>query len=462
MSDSGDRLVRGIKWVIITLICLPILVGVIAFVSWRSTLSREVNGKLKAIKAAGLPTNGEELNKWYAEGPESANAALVMTQAFALLRTFDDSRSNTIGGFKPPHRSEPLSADDKQLVADFVKLNEPALARAHDALTLPQSRYPLDMRYGNNTLLPHLAKIRELARLEDYRALLAARGGHPAEAAAGAQNILGCARTLDEEPLLISQLVRVACLSIARGSLERTLNATALDAVALQKLAAAFDSAHRTNRMARALIGERAMYAPVFRMSWSDIKQLVNLNPPDSPDTSAPPLPGKSPWFVRASGFLERDLNFYLGAMETNIDFALKAAPENLQITNLSPKIEQEAMRKKYILSAMMLPALSRVTVREVESEAHLRLALTAIAIERYRLANKRLPATLEELAPKFLATVPLDPFTGRPLQYKLLPKGFVVYSLDREGRDDGGREKPANRKSSDKSTYDLTFTVER
>jgi hypothetical protein len=204
------------------------------------------------------------------------------------------------------------------------------------------------------------------------------------------------------------------------------------------------------------------MYAPVFRMSWGDIRQLVNLNPPDSPDTSAPPLPGKSPWFVRASGFLERDLNFYLGAMETNIDYALKAAPENLQITNISPKIEQEAMQKKYILSAMMLPALSRVIVREAESEAHVRLALTAIAIERFRLANKRLPAALEELAPKFLAGVPLDPFTGQPLQYKLIPRGFVVYSLDREGRDDGGKEKPASRKSSDKNTYDLTFTVER
>ena len=453
---------RGIKWAIVLMICLPILIAAIAFISWRSTLSQEVNGKLKAIRAAGLPTSGEELNKWYAPVPDSANAALVMTQAFALLRTFDDSRSNSIASFKLPSRSETLSADDKQLLTDYIALNEPALTKAHEALALPQSRYPLDLSYGNYILLPHLGKIKELARLEDYHALLAARAGHSAAAVSGIQNILGVARTLDEEPLLISQLVRVACLAIARGSLERTLNAAAFDEKNLEKLAVSFASAQRTNRMARALIGERAMYVPVFRMSWAEIKRVANLNDSDSSDAPARPLPGKSPWFVRASGFLERDLNFYLDAMQTNLDFAFKGTPESLQITNVIPAIEQEAVRKKYIFSAMMLPALGKVLVREADSEAQLRLAVTAIAIERFRLANNRLPAGLEELAPKYLPSVPLDPFIGLPLHYRQLPKGYVVYSVDRDGRDDGGKEKPANRRSSDRNTYDLTLTVER
>ncbi|MGB7746152.1 MAG: hypothetical protein WBN75_02575 [Verrucomicrobiia bacterium] len=40
--------------------------------------------------------------------------------------------------------------------------------------------------------------------------------------------------------------------------------------------------------------------------------------------------------------------------------------------------------------------------------------------------------------------------------------KGYVIYSVGRDGHDDGGREKPADWKSSDKTTYDITFTVER
>ena len=116
----------------------------------------------------------------------------------------------------------------------------------------------------------------------------------------------------------------------------------------------------------------------------------------------------------------------------------------------------------KYILSSMVLPAISRVIVREAESDAHLRLAIAAVAVERFRAANDRLPSRLEDLAPRFLSAVPLDPFTGQPLQYKQLPRGYVIYSLDRDGQDDGGKEKPANRKSADKSSYDITFTVER
>jgi hypothetical protein len=45
---------------------------------------------------------------------------------------------------------------------------------------------------------------------------------------------------------------------------------------------------------------------------------------------------------------------------------------------------------------------------------------------------------------------------------YHRLAKGYVIYSVGSDGHDDGGREKPGNAKSSDKTTYDLTFTVER
>jgi len=462
MSDPGDRLVRGIKWAVVAVVFLPIIIGVIAFSAWRSHLATQVKGKLQAVKAAGLPLNGEELNKWYPEVPDSANAALVMTQAFALVRTFNDARSNAIASFKPPPRAQPQSPADQQLLADYVKLNEAALAKAGDALALPRSRYPVDLSYGSYTLLPHLGRIKELARIQQYKALLAAHTGDSAGTTSGVQNILGFARTLDEEPLLISQLVRVACLSIARGTMESALNATSLDENSLQKLAASLAEAQRTNRMARALIGERAMYTPVFRMSWGEIKRLAELGNPESPEAPTRPVPGKSPWPVQASGFLERDLNYYLDAIQTNIDFAMKTAPESLQITNVSPKIEQEAIRMKYILSSMVLPAISRVIVREAESDAHLRLAIAAVAVERFRSANNRLPSRLEDLAPRFLSAVPLDPFTGQPLQYKQLPRGYMIYSLDRDGRDDGGKEKPANRKSTDKSSYDITFTVER
>ncbi len=72
------------------------------------------------------------------------------------------------------------------------------------------------------------------------------------------------------------------------------------------------------------------------------------------------------------------------------------------------------------------------------------------------------LPENLNELVPQFLPTVLADPFDGQPLRYHRLAKGYVIYSVGQDGHDDGGREKPADWKYSDKTAYDITFTVER
>jgi hypothetical protein len=47
-------------------------------------------------------------------------------------------------------------------------------------------------------------------------------------------------------------------------------------------------------------------------------------------------------------------------------------------------------------------------------------------------------------------------------LPYHRLAKGHVIYSLGSDGHDDGVREQPADWKSNDKATYDITFIVER
>ena len=58
------------------------------------------------------------------------------------------------------------------------------------------------------------------------------------------------------------------------------------------------------------------------------------------------------------------------------------------------------------------------------------------------------------------MEAIPEDPFDGRPLRYKKLEKGYVVYSIGPDGVDDGGLEKaPAD---PDADPPDITFTVER
>lgn len=67
------------------------------------------------------------------------------------------------------------------------------------------------------------------------------------------------------------------------------------------------------------------------------------------------------------------------------------------------------------------------------------RASSAAIAAERYRLEHGHWPGTWEQLIPDYLAKVPIDPFSGKPLLLKTLPDHLVIYSIGANGIDDGG-----------------------
>jgi hypothetical protein len=282
------------------------------------------------------------------------------------------------------------------------------------------------------------------------------------DSTADISTIISMARTLDTEPMIISKLVRIAMLNIAERALERRLNAGGLEEVELNHLGQMFAEAAKTKQMANGLIGERAMNIPYFRMSRADMSRLSESDNENDNLLTGPLSPGPQPMLFRVTGFFERDLRFYLQAMETNIVFASLQPPQSLMVTNFENKMDQELEHKYCILSALLLPALGGAVIREARELAYVRAAETAIAVERFRLAHGKLPEKLDELVPQFLSAVPSDPFDGQPLRYHRLDKGYLIYSIDSDGEDNGGRERPTNVKSTDKTHYDITFTVGR
>jgi hypothetical protein len=66
--------------------------------------------------------------------------------------------------------------------------------------------------------------------------------------------------------------------------------------------------------------------------------------------------------------------------------------------------------------------------------------AALACALERYRLANDRLPEKLEALVPQFIAKIPHDVMDGQPLRYRLESDGsYKLWSVGWNQKDDGG-----------------------
>jgi hypothetical protein len=81
-------------------------------------------------------------------------------------------------------------------------------------------------------------------------------------------------------------------------------------------------------------------------------------------------------------------------------------------------------------------------------------LLLADLAIRLYHRDYCRWPASLDDLAPDYLRTVPTDPHVGAPLIYRPSDDGFILYSVGQDGRDNGG--KVGTRLDSMKPGFDL------
>jgi len=61
-------------------------------------------------------------------------------------------------------------------------------------------------------------------------------------------------------------------------------------------------------------------------------------------------------------------------------------------------------------------------------------------ALYRHKLERGSFPQELAQLVPDYLPAVPIDPFSGKPPIYRLdAEKGYVLYSVGADGKDDGG-----------------------
>jgi len=156
----------------------------------------------------------------------------------------------------------------------------------------------------------------------------------------------------------------------------------------------------------------------------------------------------------------DSDAIIYLDLMDDYIKCAQLPPFERL---NAAKAIEakRKSTSQAHILLHVIVPTFSTITSIDTRNIAQLRTAWVALAIERYRLAAGKLPEALAELVPAYLDAVPTDPFDGKELRYEKLGVGFVVYSIDKDLRDDGGSEEPQGKKKRGES-WDVTFIVKR
>lgn len=81
-------------------------------------------------------------------------------------------------------------------------------------------------------------------------------------------------------------------------------------------------------------------------------------------------------------------------------------------------RYDDSAMNDRHLPGSIVMPALGIANLSFSMATSQRDAAVAGIALERYRLAHGTYPATLAELVPEYLPSIPLDPWDGKPIKY--------------------------------------------
>jgi hypothetical protein len=413
---------------------------VVLFILFRVFSHSALERKIEELRAKGYPTSFEELEK-YNQLPEGTpNAAEIYLKAFAAHQqmTTDEFTALPYGGTgKLPEAAAPFTPAMKAAMESYLTRNHNTLDLLHQAVQIGECQYPVETSTAKGE---RLNKTKITAHLLCQAAMweCSVENRHPAEKII---DLLGLGSSLHRDAGLNDHLVKMAVLSLSAGLLRDVLSRVQIPLENLNKLDQAFREAKSSQNMDPAFAGEICTVIEAYHnpnQSWQ-----VNV-------------PGGS--VMRMTGMMDQNFLIALGYLTDCIDASKLPLTQRF---NKCKMIGQKMGNLSFLFSPLgrFLSPLNNLAEFDARMEISHDEALTALAVERFRLAEGRLPESLEELVPKYIEAVPIDPFDGKPLRYKRLEKGYTIYSIGEDGEDNGGVPKDKVEKGAN---FDWPFTVNR
>jgi hypothetical protein len=365
--------------------------------------------------------------------PDAENSALVATTAANLLPS-NWPPNAVVEAFDK--LSSQVLLDDEQAALLRKELDERrrALEIARKLAGMPTGRHPIEYRRNPlETLLPSQQKVRATTHLLQYDAFLRAHDGDLKGALDACRAALNAGRSLGDEPLAVSQLIRIACVVSGCQTVERVLAQGKPELHDLERLQRLLQEEDAHPTQAVVWRGERALQEATFEALESGqikLDQMVGgLNLEMSPVD-------RLTFRFRVS--YPNEHAFMLSLMNRGVA-TTQLPPHQQAAAEKEITAEVRRLADKTVLIRLLFPALEKVSEASRGKQAHVRCLLVALAVERYRHAHGQWPETLKQLVPEPLSDVPLDPFDGAPLRYRRLADGVIVYSVGVDGVDNGG-----------------------
>lgn len=341
-------------------------------------------------------------------------------------------------------------------------------------------RVTLDYGEGFTLLLPHLATFKAACQALCQAAVYDLHQGNLDAALENLHAVARLTDTLENEPLFIDQLVRIAIAAIARGTIWEALQADGWTDAQLALLQSDWARLQFTPTMVQALCMERAMSRSYFpgeaNFSRQSIREALGWSGSGLGGTRGGTSftgSGVDAWIDAFGRMIEplilaarielwrhvwapMDQRFFLEGTQEIIDFGRDGlAHHNLRLlpdleergTNLLGKPlllqrfqENPGLSRRYLWTTLLTGANAKALGKGAQADAWNQVIVVAIALKRFQLKYGRWPEKLAALVPEFLPEVPIDWMDGKPLRYRLNPDGaYLLYSVGEDGVDDGG-----------------------
>ncbi|HKQ47227.1 MAG TPA: hypothetical protein VJZ71_04055 [Phycisphaerae bacterium] len=426
----------------------PVVTGFLVFTAmlvaavWfaNDQAERALERRIAAIRDRGEPVTVQDILYAQPRISDDENMAFQLASAgrasMAVRINEEESKSIPyLGNGRLPPTGERWN-DDMLMASDsYLDRADEALGELHKALKLERSYLALNWSTpAINVLIPELSDLRQASKILVLESLIAAQKDQRQRAEQLLLDMTPMTRALDGSSTLIGALVQLATTSLMQDSVERCINQCGLSDASLRKLHIALQESEAYPDMKQAYYGERIIFLDTLQ--WvrtsgpSAITTLTGSQGSPGPESLWRYIPILPPLDISCG--LDQ-YNLLVSAVGTPNGRTIKA------ITTLDGAAERLPMY--CVMSRIMLPSLSRSIVLWVRTVGSNRALRAAIAAERFRLANDCWPEKLDDLVPKYLDAVPLDPIDGKSIRYAIIPEGMKTWTIcdDDKNEDNGG-----------------------
>jgi len=395
-----------------------------------------LNKAIRQAKAESIKLTPEEVIPPLV--PDKDNAALVYRQAFDLADRLKE-KYKTEWEYMPYEskiKIEELTVTQKRNISrimqdpEFIKL----YALIEKAVNIPACRFDINYEDGPAMLQPHLSKIRSLAKLAAAKTFILSWERDNKKAWQYAEFCFHISDSIINEPILISKFVCIATDKIAIDSFQQLLDSPIINAEKYKGIIKAIDSKNR--HMTNVLEGELAVFG-----YW--IFKHYNYDGLSSFGSQYRPYrPSRTMMAFLRKPLMQTDYAFYIRTFTRYINYSKNPyfqSKDKLTQWEREISFPDGYTAMSHIISSMLLPSFGRVLVQQARYNANLDTFKLALALKIYQQKHANYPDSLTSLAPEIIPEIPVDPFTGKDYIYRKEGKGFIVYSIGPNEKDDNG-----------------------